>query len=268
MPNRIFILMLASISFLAACEGPSNIVDSSTSPVNSAVSNPIDTTAVVSLQSLSAGKYPIQGVQYDNSSGIYTIKLFPQTPAGQDQQVKILNSPQSQTQLAPLSLTEIQAGQKSFAKVAEDVVTLYLARDFKIYFEPGEIANDQEQESPESIEQSQTTWVPFAGSNVSSSPQYYFPPAYNQNGLSGFGAAGSSYASSINNYQAKYKSAPPSIVNASKSSNSGGASFGSSNFSGARSSGTSATSSYSGSSSSSRSGFGSTGAASGGSSSS
>jgi hypothetical protein len=205
-----------------------------------------------------AGEHLIKRAWYDERSGEYRIEYLSNS--------KAINyySKQSNTKLAPLTAKEIAAGKKSFAKKSSDGLTLHLAKSFKISFIPTKAKNT---EADLETSAKQIPWSPFTGNQISSTPQFYFPPIYkNTSSLSGYSSSGKSYSSSLNAYTAKYQTAPRSVTKQSSGNSSSTNNSISKTSSGSNTGSSSSTSTKSGGSSSvssggstSRGGFGSSG---------
>jgi hypothetical protein len=262
---KTFSVIIATNFVLAACDSsiPTKKYNSSPFETTSPSSTPWDPTGRGSLSSMPAGEYLVRRVWYDEQSGEYKIEFLSNSSAVN------YRSKQSITKLAPLTATEIAAGKKSFVKKSSDGLTLHLAKSFKINFIPAEAETAEADTDQTSLKQ--IPWSPFTGNQISSTPQFYFPPIYNNtSSLSGYSSSGKSYSSSLNAYTAKYQTAPRSVTsqssgNSSSTSNSSsgnnsisktssGSNIGSS--SSTKSGGSSSTSSGG---STSRGGFGSSG---------
>jgi hypothetical protein len=205
-----------------------------------------------------AGEYLIRKVWYDERSGEYKIEYLSNSTAVN------YHSKQSNTKLAPLTAKEIAAEKKSFAKKSSDGLTLYLAKSFKISFIPTEAeTTETEAENTEAdfeTSAKQIPWSPFTGNQISSTPQFYFPPVYNNtSSLSGYSSSGKSYSSSLNAYTAKYQTVPRSVTNQSSGNNSISKTSSGSNIGSSSSTKSGGSSSVSSGGSTSRGGFGSSG---------
>jgi hypothetical protein len=183
-------------------------------------SNPVSSVTNNTQQSkLPDGKYGVQQASYNDANGEYSLMVL-NTPPG--------SSPTYRTtalQMARLTDEEVKANEKTYLKVENGQVSLYMTEDFKIEYVHNvtEVRNNPQTGQKETIivRQESSFWTPFAGALAGQAlgsllfrPQYYVPPVYQPGGfLTGYGGYGTSYNQAIDSYRSRYNQPPVAEVN-------------------------------------------------------
>ncbi|NJP08785.1 MAG: hypothetical protein HC866_04295 [Leptolyngbyaceae cyanobacterium RU_5_1] len=192
---------------------------------------------------LSDGQYPVQQATYNDANGEYSLMLLNTKPG---------DSPTYRTanlQMARLTNEDVAKGQKSYLKVENGQLSLYLTEDFKIEYVHN-VAETQTnpqtgQQETVVVRQESSFWTPFAGALAGQAlgsllfrPQYYVPPVYQPGGvLTGYGGYGRTYDQAVGSYRQRYNAPPAEVRNRQTFRSTGQNRFGSNQRSGDRATG-------------------------------
>jgi len=203
----LILILLLSFTTVACSSVPNNSVQNPALPKNTRTS-----------RSLAPGRYAVQQVTYDDTSGIYTLMLL-DTPPGQPSSFQTEN-----LRMARLSEEEIKRGEKTAVVIEGQEAELYLTEDFKIEYlhTVTETQTNPQTGQPQTVvvRQESNFWAPFAGAIAGQAlgsmlfrPQYYLPPVYSGAPLTGFGGYGASYGQAVESYRSRNQTAPPVAKN-------------------------------------------------------
>ncbi len=206
------ICLILTFSFTTVACGSSNSSNIQATQPSTTFTNNTSTPS----NNIPSGEYPVQQASFNDVDGEYTLMLL-NTPAGSSPIFKSTN-----IQMARLTEEEINAGQKTYAKIDGNQAIVHLTEDFRIEYVHNETQtvtnpNTGRQETV-IVRRESSFWSPFAGAlagqaigSLLFTPRYYIPPVYQSGGtLTGFGGYGNSYNDAVQSYRSKYN-APPAV---------------------------------------------------------